>query len=715
MKRDDAIWSGPSSANEKRKEKNRIRKVKERKIKKLKKLSPTQYTEYRSLPREKAAENKTQVEADRVEAFAFERERTEIQNDFLLYYQKCCAQPERDPLTGVTRQQTLSAFHLLMIDYLNLDLPGVKTYSVLHRYLPQRDKFGNFPETWIYFKKIPITEPPQIQRGASGPISKMFYETFWQGAIIKVAGDGKTQGLFAPRWHLKSALGSVAQTSWRIIRNPKDRHVIRNVNSEMSGEILSGIKQPFERTDGTFNRLFGHLKSPDAKKLAWNNKLMQVNIREKHAIGKTVKAMGSKSEYTGGHFERGVCDDIVGESNSQNEKMLLKGCRIVQAMNAQKNVGARMLNIGTPWSPRDTHQQFLGKPGTGDFSGNLAPYSSFMVVTALDGDESVPAPKTLTRLGYGKPIWPEKYGIPELLVLRASLVEDFFWYSQMFCQTIGGGQFLFKREWMHAYPESGVGRDGKTVDLKNLSPQDVALALGLNIYIGIDCASGKPHQDGKLDRTGLVVIGQTQDRSHAYFLDGFDEPLPAELIARGIVERAIRWHVVARSYGGQFRCGYEEEPHNCFLEPLLDYEMKEHGAKNLFPIEPVPHGSVPKFSRARLMAVPYSNGYYYWPEKLNVIPIYGKGAIKNATYDVRAALEREFLEFTPASVTDNLIDAHGVAQGLMLPMQWAKEEIKEQAPVVVAAYTRKNKSGRRGEGVALGCNYDDGQSWGMGF
>ncbi len=713
-KRSEQIWDDAApSKTAKRLEKAKNYSVQWRIKNKLKKAGKYVGDDYRNSTSEEALKDKERIKRDTEEAYLFELEREILKIDFLGFYDKCIAQPVRDPLTGVVTHQKLGEFHKLMIDFLNIDLQGVKTYSVLHKYLPKRDALGNMPETWLYFRTL--KSAPKIQHGPNGEISKMFYETFWQGIVIKLVGDGKTQALFAPRWHLKSSIGSVAQTDWRIIRNPKDRHVIRNVNSDMAVEILNGIKQPFEQPDGTFGRLFGDLK-PESKKQAWNNQTIQVKVRDKHAIGKTAKAMGSRSEYTGGHFENGVCDDIVGESNSQNEKSLIKGCRIVQAMNAQKLPGARMLNIGTPWSPYDTHQQFLGKPGTGDFSGNLAPYASFFVATVLDGDESAVAPKTLTRLGYGKPIWAERYNYAKLLELRASLVEDWFWYSQMFCQTIGGGQFLFKREWIQAYPPTGVTKDGRTIQLEGLSPQEIALALSLNIYIGIDCASGRPNQDGKLDRTALVVIGQTQDRKQAFILDAFDEPLPAELIAKGVVERAIRWNVVTRSYGGAFRCGYEKEPHNCFLEPLLDYEMKEHGAKNLFPIEPVPHGSVPKYSRARLMAPPYRDGYYRWPEKLMVDPVVGKGAVRTERYDVISSLRRQFLEFTAASEHDDLIDAHGVGQTLMQPMQFAVPEIKTQAPQAVAAYVRKkNPRYGGGEGVALGVNYDDGRNWGMGF
>ncbi len=316
-------------------------------------------------------------------------------------------------------------------------------------------------------------------------------------------------------------------------------------------------------------------------------------------------------------------------------------------------------------------------------SGCLAHDSSFLVATVLDGDDSVPCPPLangleITPLGYGKPIWDEYWTIDDIREKRSGMTNDWFWSGQYFNQFIGTTDRSFKREWIQPYPDKMEGQDdqGNTVTFNPRSVDAFTLArlLRLHITIGIDAASGKKDQKGKLDHSGLFVLGQLPDRSGAFWLDGFREKLSSEMLAPHIINVTTKWMINTNMYNGIFNVGHEDEPHQQHLGPLLKAIQRERGVETLFTVRAVPHGNEAKWARVDLLATPYSNGYFYWPKEMMVKRAAKKGE-RPSLYDLRPMLEAEYLNFNRTSTMDDLIDAHAIAWSISLPTAWKEDAL----------------------------------------
>lgn len=592
-----------------------------------------------------------------------EAERTRFKESYKYAYDNYFAATIKDRRTGEMKKQSLGKFHMLMIDYDQLDIiDEVETYSVLPRYLPEKNEQGEYPERWLYFRTL--DDEPEIQDGPTGPISERFYKTFWQGVTIRICGDARTRCMLAPRNHLKSSVGGYHHTTWRSIREPSERTVIRCVGSNLAKKFLTPIKQQFE-SNKDFIKLFGHLKS-EKRDNAWNTEAIQFNIPpdQRRGVDPTVQTAGAETDMTGTHGDNYVLDDIVAKTNS-GTPALLEGTRaIVTDVHAQRDEGSLLCAKGTRWHDDDAYSTFVGQPGANEWSGSLAPDSCFFVATVLDGDESVKVPPLasgleITPLRYGKPIWPEGFGMRRIESTRRGIVDDYHWRGQYFNQFIGTQSRTFNLAWIR--PQKGT-----RWEFDGFATTDIARKLKLNIFMAVDTASGKADQKGKLDRTACFVGGQTPDKRRFYLLDGFREKITAEHIAIGIVDKAVKWHTIAKEYDGIFQCGIETHAYTNFLQYVLSEEQKKRGSGAIFSMRELKTLNRHKWDRIGKLASPYCDGAIIWPFELIV-----KAVMPDApSYDLRAALEAEFKNYNRTATEDDLIDAHAYAYEMSLPGDW---------------------------------------------
>lgn len=621
-----------------------------------------------------------------------------VYNDFV-------AETVRNRVTGVFEKRKLGRFHDYFLDFLFLDMEGVKVYSPLRSHLPAKDEKGDYPETWLFFKTLDSV--PLIQYGAQGELATAFYKTFWQGLIIKVCGDARTKCALTPRDHLKSTIGGVLQTLVRMINDPSDRHVIRSGRSNLAKQFLDGIKSPFMYNDD-FRRLWGNLiPSTKDRDCAWNTERIQLKIPREQRRGNdpTVQVGGKGTDLVGTHGDHYIPDDLVNQKNSTNETQLEATCELMSAMQANREPDSNFTDIGTRWHDDDAHGFFVGEPGKNGNknSGSFAEYSCFFVATVLDGDETVKVPPLkngfiVTQLGHGKPIWPEGFNLRTIQQRRSGMPEDRLWNGQFFNQFIGTSDRIFKREWIRNIPPTPCDECGRP--LNEHSMIELVEHLKLNCYGGIDTASGKEIQTKALDHTAALVIGQTPDRNYNYMLDGFREKIPAEQISLGIVDLGVKWNAITRRAGTIFRLGVEETPYTEFLHVLLESELKRLSPRDIFPIEPMKCKSAHKADRIRQLAPAYTRGEYFWPEKLMVQKVRltekqmkpkeegGQGLTPGEPYDLRIDLEDEFVGYHPNATVDGLLDGHVYASRLALPSDWAQEEEKAAAVAQRGQYFR---------------------------
>lgn len=605
-------------------------------------------------------------------------ERARIETSFKYAYDNYFASTVRDRKTKELKKQELGKIHLLMMDFECLDLVDeVETYTDLPRHLPEKDEYGDYKERWLYWKTL--DSEPEIQDGPTGPVSTRFYKSFWQGVTIRICGDGLTKCLLMPRNCLKSSVAGYSQTTWRTCRDTSLRNVIRCVGSNLAKKFLIPIKQHFE-TNEAFEKLYGHLKS-EKRDNPWNTECIQLNIpqTERRGVDPTIQTAGYETDMTGTHADAYMLDDIVAKSNSSSASLLAGTRDVVSDIHAQRDAGSLLSARGTRWHDDDAYSTFVGEPGRNEWSGSLAPDSCFMVATILDGDESVPVPPLangleITPLKYGKPIWPEGFGMRRIESTRRGITNDYHWRGQYFNQFIGTTSRVFHRSWIQPWPERYDGFTGA----------QLARELKLNIFMAVDAAAGGTNQSGKVDRTAAFVLGQSRDRKTFYFLDGFREKLTAEWIAKGIIAKAMEWKKTAEEYGGTFSCGFEKTPYTSFLSVVLADEQRKLGDASLFAIRELKHNNREKFDRVSILAQPYSQGRFMWPKELWV-----KSVMPGVQpYDLRVALEGEFVGYDAKSTEDDLIDAHAYAYEMSLPSEWKDDAKPEDKHTNPGTYTR---------------------------
>jgi hypothetical protein len=605
------------------------------------------------------------------------RERRAFAKDFKSFYRKILAQDVKER-SGRKRADSLGVVHDMLIDFLCLRIRDqVKAHSNLYALLSDQDEDGNFEERWIYWKRL--DRPPEIQDGPSGDISQMFYERAWQGVIVRLKGNADLTVLLMPRGHLKSTLCTQGFTLWQIVRDPSERHLIRSLTAQLAKDFVGDIKWQFEQND-KFRRLYCNLGPPEKRDAAWNADFIQVKSAVRRGKEPTLRAAGFESTATGGHYDDVILDDIVGEGNSETAELIRKGRERLQHLQAVRDPGTPLLDVGTRWHEEDVHGALVAKDVD----------TCFMVATLLDGNPDGAC--NLGIAGPGNPIWPEKFTPLEISRLRKNIPEDRIWFGQYFNQYTGTALRTFKKEWIRRY--TGYG-------------EALAKEQQLHVFIGVDPASGKKDQSGKLDYTGICVLGQSQSKGHYYLLDGLKEKLPADLVPQAICDLALFWKGIVMEYGATFEVGIEESAYTNYLRQALDLEMKSRGVGGYFRVVPLKSNNVSKHDRIRTMALPFSQDRILWPElKLKVRTSRRKDdgtyeAPKGEPYDLIDALTEEFTKY-PSVEHDDLIDAMAYAYRMSLPADYLPEKENARKPYDPSRYSRSDIEEETNTGLSLG-------------
>lgn len=545
----------------------------------------------------------------------------------------------KDTPHGRARGENLAPIHDFMFDYLNLhQVDGVTTYTVLPKLLPPPGKIR-----WLYWRTL--EQLPEIQDGDVGPLTEMFRKSFWQGVLIRVAGDRKTKALGFPRGHFKTSLGSVVWGNWNRLREPWGRTLIQTGGESLATDILGKIKEPYERND-RFRRLFGHHIS-NKRDGRWNESKAQL-WNERHQLASDGKEASFEcytidSTSTGGHCDTLINDDVVTMHNVDGVKREKIKSRMA-GMGSVLDPGGLWHTHYTAWAEDDANSIFTD-------GGEFAEDACFMIVTLFDDDHRVPQPKKYTPLEHGKPFFPKIFTPAEIkrkYIAAINVGGVRFWFSQYFMQFFGSEARIFKAEWVLFY---------------DAEPREVARQRDLNCVISMDSASGKRFQEGKLDPTAVVVQGQTRDRHDIYILDIEVDKLPSDKIVEVLIDTLIRWRGWLPK-GASLKLSFEETAYTSFLAPLIKEYCRARGIP-LPSITLFDHGNEKKIDRIRTLAHPFKDGRYYIPKTLPKTNIHGEA------YDATEKFMNEFRKF-PGVSNDDVLDA--TSQGyLVMPGRAAPE------------------------------------------
>lgn len=611
------------------------------------------------------------------EAADLERRRVVYANDPKKFYCELLAQPVVHKLTKKKYKNSLGKIHDLLFDFLTFELAGVKRYSALSKLIGKPKKDGTYAERWIYWPTL--KSKPIVQRGPDGPVSKMYQEKPWQGVVIRIKGT-LNKSILIPRGHLKSEICTKAFLLWKMIRDPSERHMLRSIKEQLARGFLDTIKWQFTANE-RFTEIYGDLKS-DKRDAAWNGQFIHLNSPVRRGSDPTLAISGMESDNTGTHFDDLVLDDIVAESNTggQDNQLTVRTCEQTMRLNAVRDPGSQMIDIGTRWDDEDAHGLFIKKDGA------LYEDASFFVATFIDDNPNGKCPESCGIKGRGDPIWPEAYPAAEVLRKRRNVPIDRQYFGQYFNQFTGTSEKIFNREWIQYF-------SGK--------PIDICQKRVCNVFIGIDTASGKLNQKGKLDPTGILVLGQsTLDTTEFFVLDGLLERIPAELIAEAIVDIAVRWQRVCSQMGTFMKAGFEGTAYTNFLGPLIEREQNRRGVESLFSVEMLKHDNRSKEGRIRQLAKPYFESCVYWPETL-MRPRLTKGE----PYDVVLQLLNEFCNY-PMVQHDELLDCHAYAYEMAQMPEF--EDVQRAKKLLTKAHYSRDQADDEDTDQASGIGQSDG-------
>lgn len=184
--------------------------------------------------------------------------------------------------------------------------------------------FGECHGELVDFVCKPQTDPQAIHR--------LEMDGDWLGA-------GLRRLILMPRGHLKSTIGTIAYTLWRIYRNPNIRILvacnlqglaysfIRELRSYFENQDLEAVWANRPHINGSLlprlqaksrDRNFQGDTEAEDRKVIWNNVALQV-VRDKNYKEPTVFATSVGSTVTGQHYDLVILDDLIDFKNVESE------------------------------------------------------------------------------------------------------------------------------------------------------------------------------------------------------------------------------------------------------------------------------------------------------------------------------------------------------------------------------------------------------------
>lgn len=203
-------------------------------------------------------------------------------------------------------------------------LTDIRQFADLINFHGGWDKFGECHDELAAFVTYPQTNDQAQQK------------LLWLGDEYDA---GLRRLVLMPRGHLKSTVGTVLYTLWRIYRNPEIRILvacnlqqlafsfIREVRSYLENPELEKVwnNRPHIKTrllpaldKRSRSRNFAMDTEAEDRKVIWNNTALQVNRKESYKEP-TVYATSVGTTVTGMHFDMVILDDLVDFKNVESE------------------------------------------------------------------------------------------------------------------------------------------------------------------------------------------------------------------------------------------------------------------------------------------------------------------------------------------------------------------------------------------------------------
>lgn len=278
--------------------------------------------------------------------------------------------------------------------------------------------------------------------------------------ILQYGGDCMN---LLPRGHLKSTLGAIDYSIWRMCQDQDVRIVIFSDTEKVSQKFLTPIKNHILHNH-RLKWLFPELKPAtirDGRKEMWSSNQILIDRKDFTMKDPTVQVGSVGQTLTGGHCDVLILDDIVTTKTAQQVEKLEKVNKWLEDVINLLDPGFRMIVNGTRKHDADIYGVFIRK--------------NLLSVYRRKHKEN------------GKYIWPEP-DIIKLTEWKKSLMSAYTIATELDNDPIVAGQAAFEPGWIRRYNSKTV----RTEFMKDAPLDDYTMLhewySKLRIVMGVDPA-----------------------------------------------------------------------------------------------------------------------------------------------------------------------------------------------------------------------------------
>jgi len=305
-----------------------------------------------------------------------------------------------------------------------------------------------------------------------------------------------------PRDIMKSTIGSIYYSVWRILRDP---NIIIHIDSELkrkARELTGAIREIFDKNE-IFRELYGDFTASSG----WTEEKFTVSKRTNVGLREsTMSCGGVDAVEVGTHTHLWIMDDMYSQGNTKTKEQI--GAVIDFYRKGQPIIGInQVLYIGTIWSPSDLGEVIK------DEKSQLHHSFEIMCQGWFENNQN---------------ICPSKYTEEYIELMRSSMtpvdfsrqydlkciVEDTAWFKPEYFKNTG---FIFDEHWK------------EEKDLRNSL-----------IYITIDPAFSAEDKTKKRD-SSAILVSIVDENNDIWIMDEYQEKLKPDELVSLIYSLFIKW------------------------------------------------------------------------------------------------------------------------------------------------------------------------------
>ena len=235
-----------------------------------------------------------------------------------------------------------------------------------------------------------------------------------------------------PRGHLKTSLGTIANSLWQVSRDPEAPVAIFNEKEENAAQWVRTIREVISNSK-IYQTLWSHLLPPGVHYLErekgitiprtwkWTDTSLQLQ-RDRPRPEPSIQGLGIGSASAGRHWPKIIKDDLISEDAKNSPQIMERVKDWLDNSYALEEpaLGGQDMIICTPWLYEDVYAYALGKYD----------YKLYRR-QAIENNQC---------------IFPEKFTLDTLEKERK---RDFYHFSSQFmCQPLPGEEMAFNEDWL---------------------------------------------------------------------------------------------------------------------------------------------------------------------------------------------------------------------------------------------------------------------------